>query len=138
MALAPSYLPPYLPLGLPHEPRSNRRLRGPMSGNAGQLGSHLAQPDSTAHSHQCGNRVPPRESEAPSDLRGLFLRCTALSRLWALVPLPPPRFSHLELCLLSPRIKNRLQKATRETIFKLTLIFFFFFCCPNIVHAEAM
>lgn len=34
--------------------------------------------------------------------------------------------SPLEPCVLPPSIKDRLQKATHETIFKLTLIIFFF------------
>lgn len=39
-------------------------------------------------------------------------------------------------CLLSPRIKNHLQKATRETIFKLTLIIFFFFGAAQILYMQ--
>lgn len=50
------------------------------------------------------------------------LRCTALPRLLAKVPLslfPAPGI------LFSPGIKNHLQKATHETSFKPTLIIFF-------------
>lgn len=134
VAFAPSFLSLYVALGIPVESVGTGALRVYKQGpKESEPGSCLDQSDSMAY--HCGNRVPEQESEAQVIFfSGLFLRRTALFCLSAKASSSPLFQPHGPLFSLSPRIKNHLQKATHETIFKLTLITF---CCPN-VHAEAM
>lgn len=85
-------------------------------------GSCLKQSDSMAQWHTV-TTAPPDAQVRPS---------RAFSEMYfSLLLLNQGLVSVLWNCLLSPRIKNHLQKATRETIFKLTLINFFVCVLPK-------
>lgn len=134
VALAPSHLPLSLALGIPCLICGNRRLWGPVSRDPGRQSWDAAWTSQRPWPKDITvARIPNRSQRPRSDLPGLSLRGPSLSCLSAMAA-SSSCFSHLEPCFLSPRIKNRPQKATHEIIFKLTLIIF---CCSNTVHAEA-
>lgn len=128
VALAPSYLPFCLTLGIPCEVCGNRRLRRPGSRNCGTAG----KPPGPIRFHSpCTSVWQQSPRVGPGGPGQTFLRpfpemscpflplCLGVLLLLLVLVTRNPVFSVL-------RIKNHLQKATQETIFKLTLIFFFF------------
>lgn len=85
-------------------------------------GSCLKQSDSMAQWHTVTTDPPDAQVKPLRAFSEMYFSLLLLSQ--GLV-------SVLWNCLLSPRIKNHLQKATRETIFKLTLINFFLCVLPK-------